>query len=266
LSDFFDSDFGRARQTSIRSPRAWFKDALYDLALASSARLRDIRRSAAPVQKVLIAGVEVPGRAARLADITRRMANSRHTVDISTVRMRPQGKFANVDEAIAAAPHPLSHYDWLVITDDDVALPANFLDDYLALASEADLSVSQPAHRFASFASYQITRRVFGSLVRSTRFVEIGPITVLRANTFKDLVPFPPSRWCYGIDLVWSETARRRGWRMGVVDGTAIRHLNPVARSYDSSPAFAEGREMLARLGVTLSRAEVLRSEDLLRA
>jgi hypothetical protein len=180
--------------------------------------------------------------------------------------MQPQSKFANIDAAIAAAPHALAAYDWLVIADDDVAIEARFLDHYLALASAADLAISQPAHRFASHASLTISRRRLGSLVRSCRFVEIGPITVLRKETFGELVPFPASRWCYGIDVLWSAIAQKRGWRMGIVDAVALRHLKPIAQSYDASEAIEEGRGMLERFDVRLTRADVLTSEPLISA
>ena len=168
--------------------------------------------------------------------------------------MKPQGKFANVDEALAQAPRPLSDYDWLVIVDDDVRVTPGFLDRYLALATAAGLDVSQPAHRFASYASHSLTRRRFGSLVRESNFVEIGPLTVLRAATFADLLPFPKSRWCWGIGVLWSDIARRQGWRMGIVDAEPVQpHLSPVARSYDNQEAIDEGRDMLKAFGVELS-------------
>jgi hypothetical protein len=180
--------------------------------------------------------------------------------------MKPQGKFANIDEAIATAAHPLSSYDWLVVTDDDVALPPRFLDRYLALAAAASLSVSQPAHCYASYASYAITRRRLGSLVRRSGFIEIGPVTVIRADAFADLIPFPPSRWCYGIDAVWSELAVRRDWTMGIVDAAPIRHLKPVAATYDKSEAFAEGRALLDQFGVKTPRSEMLQTQPLIPA
>lgn len=266
MSDFFDSDVGLARHASLRSPLTFLKDQMFDARLAASSRFRSLKSGVSARYKVLIVGVEVPARAGRLAEITARMSRSAHEVDVSILRMKPQGKFANVDEAIAAAPRPLQDYDWLVVTDDDVAVGRTFLDDYLALAGAAELDISQPAHRFASYASYDITRRRYGSLVRSSRFIEIGPITVLASRTLPELIPFPASRWCYGIDLLWSAISGRNGWRMGVVDGAPVRHLSPVARTYDKTEAFAEGKRLLEQFDVKLSRAEVLRTETLIPA
>jgi hypothetical protein len=266
VSNFFDSHEGAASGVSLNSPRLWIKDWICDLRLAGSRRYREAIRPAGPAQKILVVGVEVPGREADMVAVTARLRNCRHDVDVSVTPMAPQGKFANVDVAIAAAPQPLDAYDWLVITDDDVAIERHFLDHYIALATAADLAISQPAHRFASHASLFVTRRRLGSLVRTSRFVEIGPISVLRRETFAELVPFPETRWCYGVDALWSALAERRGWRMGIVDAAPLRHLRPVARSYDATEAIDEGRRLLERFDVQLTRAEILQSWPLLDA
>lgn len=237
-----------------------------DRTLGLSGRFRDVRRKAhGKADRVLVVGVEVPARAGDMHSVTDRLRHSRHRVDVSTVRMRPQGKFANVEDAIRAAPDPLETYDWLVITDDDVGLSDRFLDDYLALARHCDLAISQPAHRFASYASYEITRRRLGSLVRSTRFVEIGPLTVLSAVTFSKLIPFPPSRWCWGIDALWSHLAEREGWTMGIVDAVPVGHLRPIAASYDNDDAVREAEGLLESLGVPMPGQEILTSAPLLK-
>jgi hypothetical protein len=267
MTDFFDDAHqGAAGPVSFRSPIPWLKDALSELRLALSPRRRRILRARREVYRVLVVGVEVPARAGDMQRITARLTRSRHRVDISTVVMKPQGKFANVNEAIAAAPRPLAEYDWLIVTDDDVALSTGFLDEFLALATEADLVIAQPAHRFASHASFWITRQKFGSLVRESRFVEIGPISAFRKEAFAEVAPFPDTRWCYGIDLMWSAIAEQHGWRMGIVDGTPLRHLKPVARSYDAKEALAEGRDLLERHEVRLTREDVLQAADLIRA
>lgn len=259
MSSFFDSHEGNARNY-MRWP--WLARAL-DAAL--DARLRIGSRGAhlakltrdLPRQEVLVVGVSVPSRPADLAEVTSSLSRTRHHVDVSTVPMLPKGKFENVDQAIAAAPRPLACYDWLVVTDDDVGLPADFLDKYLALATAANLSISQPAHRYHSYATYRSNRRALGAFVRQCNFVEIGPLTVFRSDTFARIVPFPSSRWAYGIDVLWAHMARENGWRMGIVDALAVEHKRPVAKTYDMEAARAEGRELLARCGVTLERSDV---------
>src|SRR5206468_1037945 len=71
----------------------------------------------------------------------------------------------------------LDTYDWVLFMDDDVGLPAGWLDAFLLLAERFDLVLAQPAHRLAGHAAWTVTRRRPGSLVRETGFVEIGPLT-----------------------------------------------------------------------------------------
>ena len=136
----------------------------------------------------------------------------------------------------------------------------------IALAEASGLSLLQPAHRFRSHASYALTQRRPASLVRETRFVEIGPLTLIKADVFDKLIPFPDSRWCYGIDLVWSEVLRRGGHRLGIVDGAPVEHLRPVALSYDIDSAIAEGQALMRRFDVQTSRAEFLSGDRIVIA
>jgi len=261
MSDFFDDDQGHARNYMATPRRAWWRDVAYDVRAPLDPRNRLIDRLARtlPRQRILVVGVEVPSRGGALQRIAAELAQSRHEVVTSLVPMRTKGKFENIDDAIDAAGQPVASFDWLIITDDDVGLPRNFTDRYIAAATLADLTVSQPAHRFLSHASYQITRRRFGAVARRTGFVEIGPLTVIRRNAFADLLPFPPSRSGFGIDVLWGEIARRNGWKMGIVDALAIRHLRPIGGGYDVAAACREGRALLDRLAVDIPRHELLR-------
>jgi hypothetical protein len=268
-SDFFSNHFGRGAALESRPPHVWrAKDLLHDLGLLTSSRLRAIRRQAAQAapRKVLIAGIEVPSRAADIHRVIADMSRgSHHSLTVSTVVMGNSGKFQNIERALAAAP-PLPGFDWLIITDDDIAFARGFLDDLIALAEASGMSLLQPAHRFRSHASYAITRRSAASLVRETRFVEIGPLTLIKADVFDKLIPFPDSRWCYGIDLVWSEVLRRGGHRLGIVDGAPVEHLRPVALSYDIDSAIAEGQALMRRFDVQTSRGEFLSGDRIVIA
>lgn len=265
MSDFFDTHTGNAESLDPR--RLWryrLRDRLLTLDLHVGRALSRIRRSQRSYRaRVLIVGVEVPARAADLHRVMGLLQRgSRHVIDVAIAPMENRGKFANIDAAIQLAPHPLAHYDWLVVTDDDIAFATSFLDDLIGVARSADLAISQPAHAIESHTTYAITKRRRGSIARRTNFVEIGPLTLLRADTFAALIPFPESRWCYGIDVLWSEIAKRNGYRMGIVDGTPIRHLRPVAASYDMDDAIAEGRELLRRFDVRRNRDELFARND----
>src|SRR5205085_6742958 len=86
-----------------------------------------------------------------------------------------------------------------------------------------------------------------GALVREMRFVEIGPVTAFRRDAASELLPFPPLRYGWGLDLAWGAIARERGWRCGVVDALPVRHERArIALTYSPDAAIAEAREFLA--------------------
>jgi hypothetical protein len=265
-SDFFTSHLGTAKPlTSVRARLMRALDIACGTRLRLGSGLREVRRKAAkrPPARILIVGIEVPSRAADIGHVIDALAaGSRHQITRSVTMMLDQGKFANIDKAIAEAAVPLADHDWLVITDDDIDARPGLLDDLIAIADQADLALSQPAHAFNSYTTYEITRRRCGSLARRTDFVEIGPLTLVRRDLFSEFIPFPPSRWCYGIDLVWSETARRLGRRIGIVDGVPVRHLRPVAGTYSMDAAWDEGHELLKAHDIRTNRAELFARDE----
>ena len=155
------------------------------------------------------------------------------------------GKFENLNALLASArPAPA---DWTLVVDDDVALAPRFLDRFIALCEHFDLALAQPAQTLMSHAAWPITRRRAGSLLRQTRFVEIGPVTAFRRDAASELIPFPELRFGWGLELHWAALAAERGWRLGIVDALPARHeLSPVASGYSHAEAVAEGRRFLA--------------------
>ncbi len=126
-------------------------------------------------------------------------------------------------------------------------LPRGFLDRFLFLCERFGLALAQPAHKLNSHAAWPQTRRRPGSVVRETRFVEIGPVTAFSRATFSALLPFPELRMGWGLDAHWAALAQERGWRCGVTDAVAIRHrVAPAADSYSREAAIAEARAFLA--------------------
>jgi len=261
MSDFFDSHAGLVDDAGRWRPRfvGRLRDALYEMgASIVGGRAKAAHLGAkAPVRRVLVVGVAHPDRPGDLERVVDRFRDSRHEVTSSIVPMQAGvGKFQNITRAIAQVGRPIEEFDWVVVTDDDVGLPEAFLDRFIALAEHGGLAIAQPAHRFFSYTTFAITQRRWGSLVRSTRWVEIGPITAFRRDTLADILPFPVSRWDWGLDVYWAQLAERKGWRVGIVDGAAVAHLRPVAGGYDSETAIAEAVEFLARYDVTITRAE----------
>ena len=156
------------------------------------------------------------------------------------------GKFENLNRLLAQTPGPAA-FDWTLAVDDDVRLPARFLDRFLAVCERFGLDLAQPAQTLRSHAAWRVTRRRAGSAVRETRFVEIGPVTAFGRRAGPELMPFPELRFGWGLDLHWAALARDRGWRCGIVDALPVRHEStPVASAYPREAAVEEGRRFLA--------------------
>lgn len=236
-----------------RLPRV--EDFVLDVAMR--VRIAAIKRSAAyramPRRRILAVGVQSPRRPGALDDIFAGMASERHDIVFDQKTVEDKGKLENIN--ILLARHDLATFDWVWMVDDDVALPRDYADIFTALAEGARLKIAGPAQRAKSHASYFMTRRRYDSLVRETTYVEVGPITAFHRDTFADTLPLPNLRYGWGLDLTWPMLARRRGWRIGIVDAVPIEHLNPVAATYDISAAVAEAQDYMEEHGF-ISREE----------
>jgi GT2 family glycosyltransferase len=230
---------GMRRAIGDRAVGAW------ELASGRRLRLALAARRSPPARRVLVLGVERPEHRG-LAQATRdELARSRHQVEMHICAPGEGGKFENLN--LLLAEHPPGGYDWLLVVDDDVELPHGFLDRFLFLCERFSLVLAQPAHRLDSHAAWPVTRRRRGSVVHETSFVEIGPVTAFAPASFPVLLPFPPLRMGWGLDVHWAAVARERGWRCGVVDAVSIRHrVAPAAAAYPRAHAVAEARDFLA--------------------
>jgi GT2 family glycosyltransferase len=198
-----------------------------------------------PPRRVLVLSVVRPENARAAAEIGHELGASHHDALLRIVPpAEGAGKWANLNAALAA--HPPRGYQWLLIVDDDVELPRDFLDIFISLAEHHGFRLAQPAHAFASHAAWEVTRRRPGLTARRTRFVEIGPVTAIRADAFDALLPFPDLQMGWGLDAYWAALAEQRRWKVGVIDAVPIRHTRPVAASYPRDAAMAEADRFLA--------------------
>jgi GT2 family glycosyltransferase len=208
-------------------------------------RLAYAARREPPRRRVLVLGIERPAHGALAQRAHAELERSRHAVELHFAPPGQLGKFENLNRLLAT--HPPDGHDWLLLLDDDVELPRGFLDRFLFLCERFSLALAQPAHRLNSHAAWPQTRRQAGSVVRETRFVEIGPVTAFASATFATLLPFPQLRMGWGLDAHWAALAAEHGWRCGVTDAVAIRHrVAPAAEAYSRAAAVAEAREFLA--------------------
>jgi len=210
-----------------------------------------------PSRNILVAGVEMPGHHADMQRIRAALTQTRHRVTFDKVVSSGKSKFENINDILSR--HKLSEFDWVVITDDDIDFPENFMDEFVFLSEHCNFKIAQPAHNFVSYANYSVTRRHWNSIARITNFVEIGPIFILHRDVFSETMPFPEVGMGWGIDIYWSLLAREREWRIGIIDALPIQHLKPVGKDYDCLAAQKAANKLLERYN-NIVREDILKT------
>jgi GT2 family glycosyltransferase len=225
---------GALRRAADRALDTW-------LQLSGTLTAIDAAAEHTPPREVLVASVyrvSPPARVEALESGRHRVERSFGSID----ELGGGGKFENLNALIGDR-----RADWLVVVDDDVVLPERFLDRMLVLCEAFGLALAQPAQSLASHAAWRVARRRPLSTLRETRFVEIGPVTLFRRDAAAELLPFPPLRYGWGLDLAWAATALERGWRLGIADALPVRHESSgVGSAYPPEAAIAEAQEFLA--------------------
>jgi hypothetical protein len=257
--DFLSGDAG-----DVTDRRRRLKRSVGELAYETLDRVALVARRAdrladrqAP-RRVLVIGVYRPG--SLLSEALPTLRSRRHRVSFALGATGPVepalaavtvaeglsgGKFENLNRVLAGAE--VENVDWLLAVDDDVRLPGRFLDRFLALCERFGLDLAQPAQTLRSHSAWKVARRRPLSLVRETRFVEIGPLTAFGRRARTELVPFPELRFGWGLDLHWAAVAAEQRWRLGVVDAVPVRHeADPVAATYARNDAVDEAARFLA--------------------
>lgn len=258
--DFLSGDAGDVtdlRRRLKRSAGEFAYEAL-DRATFVSRRADRLARTQAG-RRVLVIGVYRP--ASLYSEALAELRSDRHQVslalgatgpaegalaDVTVAEGLEGGKFENLNRVLAAAP--ATEPDWLLAIDDDVRLPSRFLDRFIALCERFALDLAQPAQTLRSHSAWKVARRRPASLVRETRFVEIGPVTAFGRRARALLLPFPDLRFGWGLDLHWAALAAQQGWRLGVVDAVPVRHDSGlVAAGYSREDAIEEATRFLAK-------------------
>ncbi len=244
----------------VTNPWRRAKRTLGELAFDAADRATGVGRRAdalartTPARRVLVAGVYRPDSLLALGSL----GSERHELrcvlgatgaadpaltEHTVAEHLSGGKFENLNRVLAGA----GEFDWLLVVDDDLRLPARFLDRFIAVCEHFALDLAQPAQTQRSHSAWRVTRRRPASLMRETRFVEIGPLTAFGRRAAAELLPFPELRFGWGLDLHWAAVAAERGWRLGVVDATPVRHeAAPVGSAYEVEEAQAEAAGFLA--------------------
>jgi hypothetical protein len=264
-SSFLSGDAGDVTDPWRRAKRSAGEVAYTALDTVTGTRRRAARlaREVRAPLEILVIGVYRPD--SLIADALPPLHSDRHNVRIalgSAAAADPRlaehtvaeeltgGKFENLNRVLAAAQGtraPEAPADWTLVVDDDVGLPGAFLDRFVAVCEVFGLDLAQPAQTLRSHSAWKVTRRRPASLIRETRFVEIGPVTAFSRRAAAELLPFPDLRYGWGLDLHWAALAGQRGWRLGVVDALPVRHESGlVAATYPREEAESEAARFLA--------------------
>lgn len=168
-----------------------------------------------------------------------------NTTDL--VLTEPGPKFTLINKLLADAN--INEREYILIVDDDIELPENFLDEYLLQVRKFDLALAQPARTLDSYIDHPFVAQMPGLTARRTRFVEIGPLFSIRRDLFDTLLPFDEtSAMGWGYDLVWPVLVEQKKLKMGIVDATPVAHrLRKPVSNYDFGEAQTAMDHYLAR-------------------
>lgn len=243
---------GRRRTVARR-----LADRALDVSLLPLGPVLDRLASRVPQREVLVTGLYTAD-SELIAPAVAEMRRSRHRVrfalgareaviDAVRAETAAEGVEGRKFEGVNRLMKGMAPADWTIVIDDDVVLPHRFLDRLLGVAEHFGFALLQPAQGLASHAAWPVARRRAASIARETHFVEIGPVTVFARMAADELLPFPPMRYGWGLDLHWGAVAEERGWRIGVVDAVPLRHeARPVGVAYGTGDAIAEAQRFLA--------------------
>lgn len=205
--------------------------------------------SAGPQGSVLVLGIYLANRQNNVTDIVESIAGAtsfqveqrwialgggppnRLVADVTVERiseLTPKGKLIN--SQIDAVD--LVGFDYVVLCDDDVVLPRDFLDSFLGLQERLQYRIAQPARTLNSYIDLPIVEQHPGLIARQTLFVEQGPVVSFHRSVLDLVFPFDltsPMGW--GLENLWSLRVSGRGLKMGIIDNVPVDHSmrRPVA-------------------------------------
>jgi len=200
------------------------------------------------VSRVLVVGVELVDQPSLSRQINEELASSKDW-KVSQMWMSQQKpyipKFTAVNQLLTGLSS-LDDFKYILVCDDDVKLPPNFLDTYLAIVDCHNFALAQPARTHTSHIHHHIVEQVEGLEARQTQFVEIGPVFSIRRDVVPELLPFDeisPMGWGYEFVWAWRLIGLYRA--MGIVDATPVEHALRPPCQYNG--AHEQMAELLAR-------------------
>jgi len=219
-----------------------------------------------PGTRVLVLGVYLAAELNNIVALTDEFArSSRHRVTQSwvalggppptpsvarvTARVLPElkPKCLLLNDLLAA--HDLTKYEYVIVADDDIKLPEQFLDRYLAVQTALEFAIAQPARTQNSFVDHPIVLQQAGAVARQSLFVESGPLVSFHQSAFGLTLPYDQdSLMGWGVENVWAYRIQENGLKMGIIDVLPVEHrLRRRGAHYDSLRTRGERLAYLAK-------------------
>ncbi|MBM4329737.1 MAG: tetratricopeptide repeat protein [Deltaproteobacteria bacterium] len=217
-------------------------------------------------KKVLVFGIYLANKLNNVADIVAELSTSKkfdviqrwvalggnppnqNVADVTVkTMMGKKPKYEIMNELISA--EDLTQYEYVFMTDDDVVLPEDFLDEFITLQEDLKFVIAQPARTPNSHIDHPIVEQQSGILARETLFVEIGPVVSFHRSVYSFIFPFDlTSSMGWGYENVWSYLVTERKMKMGIIDNTPVDHsIRKPVENYDWSKVDQERRDYLHR-------------------
>jgi len=130
----------------------------------------------------------------------------------------------------------IKEYDYLIITDDDIAVHDEFIDVYIDSLEKYSLKLAQPSRTKFSYNAHPIVLQNKNIIARTTNFVEIGPVFSFHKSIYTDVLPFPlEAEMGWGLDFIWPKIGEKNNFNLGIVDLIAVDHsYRPQSKTYSN--------------------------------
>jgi hypothetical protein len=170
------------------------------------------------------------------------------------VHRKKAGKWDGIYDFFLANPETVNQYAYFWFPDDDLHLTGKDVDDLIAIGTEYQLDLLQPALNMHSYFTHFITLHHPQTKLRFTNFVEIMAPMVSNRLFQKILPTIADTRSGFGLDFLWAQmVADMRDDQMGcaIIDQIAIHHTRPVGsalKGFMAKQGGNSGREEFAQV------------------
>ncbi len=121
------------------------------------------------------------------------------------------------------ANEELQRFEYVLVTDADVILPAGFTDAFFALQRELQFAVAQPARTGASTLGCPMGEQQLGVIARQTSLIDPTFMFSLHRSTAALVLPFEVAAASEpGREAGWFERLADRETKMGIIDAVVV--------------------------------------------